>query len=377
MIRAILVDDEPLALQLFSHKLRTFEDLEVIKTFANPLLLLEGLQQLSFNVAFLDIEMPGINGIDLAEHILSVHPSVCIVFVSAYRDYAIEAFELNSIDYILKPLTDERLQKTILRLRQHLLATPAQQPGLVPYEELKIQCFAEFTVYSNGQPVKWKTAKVKELFAFFITHHRTFINRDVLIDILWPDTEYDKAKIQLHTALSHLRKTLATIGHPKVITFANQSYCLDLSNFQCDAINIEHLLIKHSKITPDNVQLFEEAINQYKGDYMEQEGYEWSHIHSMNMRQSLYQLIERTIDYYDLIGEAKNKLFHLTRLFQLDPYSEQVLQKLLEHYIQSGNRTEAIKVYHDFKARVMEELGISPNHSTDALYKQVLFSDQL
>lgn len=64
MIRAILVDDESLALQLLEHKLQAFEEVEVVKTFTNPLLVLEEVNHLSFNVAFLDISMPGMDGID-------------------------------------------------------------------------------------------------------------------------------------------------------------------------------------------------------------------------------------------------------------------------------------------------------------------------
>ncbi|GKV66521.1 MULTISPECIES: response regulator [unclassified Sporosarcina] len=375
MIRAILVDDEPLALQLLSRKLQVFEDVEVVHTFSNPLFLLEKVQDLSFNIAFLDIEMPGINGIDLAEQILTYHPSVHIVFVSAYRDYAVQAFELNSIDYILKPITDDRLKKTISRIQQQLSSSPSQQ--LSPIEPLRIKCFSEFVVFSDHQPIKWKTAKVKELFAFLITHHRTFINRDVLIDTLWPDTDYDKAKIQLHTTLSHLRKTLQKTGHPKVITFANQGYCLELPNFQCDAIHLERLLIEHTKVSRDNIDLFEEAVHQYTGDYLEQEGYEWALIHSANLRQQMLQLMSQIVYYYEGIGDGARKQLYLNRLFQLDPYSEQALQQLLEHYIQIENRTEAIKVYHEFKERIAEELGISPSHSTNALYNQILLSDQL
>ena len=121
MILAILVDDDPRTLQILTHKLEAFEDIKVVKNFTNPSLLLKSIQDLSFNVVFLDITIHGMDGIDLANQLLSIDPTVQIVFVSAYRDYAIEAFELNSIDYILKPLTKERLEITVERLRKALL----------------------------------------------------------------------------------------------------------------------------------------------------------------------------------------------------------------------------------------------------------------
>ncbi|WP_158232164.1 response regulator [Sporosarcina sp. P20a] len=370
MIRAILVDDEPLALQLLTHKLAAFKEVQVIKTFTNSLHLLADVQVLSFNVAFLDISMPGIDGIDLANHLLGINPTIKIVFVSAYRDYAIQAFELNSIDYILKPLTNERLEKTITRLTQALPSVHV--PHLESEKPLRIQCFQEFIVQYKQEVVKWKTIKIKELFAFFLTYHREWIHRDVLIETLWPDTEYAKAKIQLHTALSHLRKTLESLGFSKVIVFTNQSYSMKLSNFYCDALEMEQLVHQHTKAKEATIDSFEKSIRDYQGDYLELEGYDWSYTYAEHMKQQVTQLLHLMISYYRTQQDTTRIQSSLERLIQLDPYSEQALQQLLTHYLQQGKRTEAIKAYHNFKEKLIEELGISPSRSTNELFNRVL-----
>ncbi|ARF17609.1 response regulator [Sporosarcina ureae] len=370
MIRAILVDDEPLALQLLAHKLATFTGVQVVKTFTNPLHLLDDIQDLSFNVAFLDISMPGMDGIDLADHLLSIDPTIKIVFVSAYRDYAIQAFELNSIDYLLKPLKNERLENTIARLTHSLSSVfvPQTESG----ELLQIQCFQEFIVQYKQEVVKWKTIKIKELFAFFLTYHKESIHRDVLIETLWPDTEYAKAKIQLHTALSHLRKTLESLGFSKVIVFTNQSYSMKLSNFYCDALEMEKLVQQHTVATGSSIDSFKKSIRDYEGDYLELEGYDWSYTHAERMKRQAIQLLHLMISYYRTAQDTTHIQSSLERLIQLDPYSEQALQQLLTHYLQQGKRTEAIKAYHHFKEKLIEELGISPSQSTNKLFNQVL-----
>lgn len=71
---------------------------------------------------------------------------------------------------------------------------------------LKVQCFDRFSVYSNNSLVSFKTEKTKELFSYFILHPNMPIHRDYLIEILWPDLDYVRAKSNLHTALSYLRK---------------------------------------------------------------------------------------------------------------------------------------------------------------------------
>ncbi|UZM99840.1 response regulator [Lysinibacillus sp. MHQ-1] len=120
MIRAILVDDEPLALVSMNKHLQEFDRIEVIETFTSVKeLLIEG-PNLDFQVAFLDIEMPSMNGLEIAELLTSWNHSIYIVFVTAYRDYAVQAFELPSIDYLLKPASTSRLATTIYRIEELL-----------------------------------------------------------------------------------------------------------------------------------------------------------------------------------------------------------------------------------------------------------------
>lgn len=373
MIRAILVDDEPLALQLMAQKLQVFQSVEIVETFSNPLLLLEQLPALSFNTAFLDIEMPGMNGLDLAEKLLEHNPTIHIVFVTAYREYAVEAFELHSIDYLLKPLMRERLQITIARIEEQLKDSLTAEKKTA--ESLRIYSFPEFIVYCQDEPVKWKTAKVKELFAYLLTHHGSHINRDVLIDVLWGDTDYAKAKVQLHTAISHLRKALESMGHKKVVTFANQSYCLQLDEFFFDALQIEQLAKTAGAVTDETLHEYINAADAYQGEFLEHETYSWAIPYAQTMRQAIHQLIEQIVQYYRKKDDAINAQTYLKRALQLNPYSEQALQNLLAHYLETDNRSEAIKMYEQFNDRLKQELGISPGRKTTALYDQILLSD--
>lgn len=373
MIRAVLVDDEPLALQLMAQKLQTFPNVEVVETFSNPLLLLEQLPVLSFNTAFLDIDMPGMSGLELAERLLEYNPNIHIVFVTAYREYAVEAFEIHSIDYLMKPLLKERLQKTIARIKERLEDSPAAENN--PAEPMRVYSFPEFIVYCHGELVKWKTAKVKELFAYLLAHHCSHINRDVLIDVLWPDTDYAKAKVQMHTAISHLRKTLEAMGYTKVLTFTNQSYCLQLYNFFFDAMQIEQLAKSADEVTDETLAEYISAVDAYQGEFLEHEAYSWADPHAQTMRQAVQQVIEQIVQYYRQKGDVISTQSYLKRSLQLNPYSEQALQNLLVHYFENNNRSEAIKVYEQFNERVKEEFGISPGRKTTALYDKILLSD--
>lgn len=370
MIRAIVVDDELLSLQSNERKLKE-SGVEVVKTFSNGLDLLDELNELDFHAAFLDIEMPGVNGLDLAKQIKEQKNDVCIVFVTAHRDYAIDAFELQSIDYLLKPILKDRLELTLKRIEKQLDLTPNSVTKPVN-SSLQVVCFEEFTVYSNNEPVKWRTAKAKELFAFFITHLQSYINRDIIIENLWPHTDYQKAKVQLHTAVSYLRKTLDAAGYPGVLAFSNESYSLRLEDFHCDVIELEEVLNRYLDVNEHNIAELERVMHLYIGDYMTKNDYEWALKKAQHIRYQVLSYLQKMIDYYIQKG-ISNKQYEYLRVFMYhSPYSDYAVQQLMQWYIQVGNRGEAIKLYTQFKTTLHEDIGITPSEIASELYESIL-----
>lgn len=373
MIRAIVVDDEQLALRHMVKKLQSIMTVEVVGSFLNARDVLKEMNSLDFNVVFLDIEMPGLSGLDLADVINDWNKDIFIVFVTAYRDYAVQAFELHSIDYLLKPIMSERLEKTIFRIQEQLEMQSLQKTDEpLTSNALKIICFKEFAVYYHNTPVKWKTGKVKELFAFFITNLQEPIHRDTIIETLWHDVEYQKAKIQLHTAISYLRKTLDSMGYPNAITFSNGSYVMEIKNFQCDAHQFEQIIANHPQITDRNIDMFEDIVLHYNGDYLENNGYEWALVKAHAIRHKLLHLLQMMIDFFSDRDLLNKKQQYLQLLVSLNPYSEHAVQQLMRFYMEAGNRGEAVKVFHEMKDLLDEDLGILPDQSTTELYDSIL-----
>ncbi|MBI5417278.1 response regulator transcription factor [Candidatus Poribacteria bacterium] len=116
-IKTIIVDDEKPAREELSFILEKIKPIKIIGTCSNSQETLKLAKKEKFDVIFLDIHMPGMNGIDLALELqeMSEHKTL-IVFVTAYDEYAVKAFETNAIDYILKPFDEERLQKTVQKI---------------------------------------------------------------------------------------------------------------------------------------------------------------------------------------------------------------------------------------------------------------------
>jgi len=126
MINYIVVDDEPLARQLILSYAAQVPGMQCQGDFPGAVAAFEALHRLPVDVIFIDIEMPGINGINFIRSLKNI-PKV--VFITAYAEHAVDAFELEAVDYLLKPVTLERFLKTIQKLKptQHT-PSPAQQP---------------------------------------------------------------------------------------------------------------------------------------------------------------------------------------------------------------------------------------------------------
>lgn len=116
-MKIIIVDDEHLALSRIERLLREL-GYENIDTFTDPLEALKSIARTNYDAAFLDIKMPNMSGLELANKILESNPNTNIVFQTAYSEHAIEAYETGVIDYLLKPTSKERVEKAIQKIEK-------------------------------------------------------------------------------------------------------------------------------------------------------------------------------------------------------------------------------------------------------------------
>ncbi|MDB5721718.1 MAG: response regulator transcription factor, partial [Alphaproteobacteria bacterium] len=118
-IRTILVDDEPLAIQGLRLRLAKHEDVEIIETCSNGREAIRAIKTNKPDLVFLDIQMPGFDGFSVVQGLMEVEPPL-FVFVTAYSDHALRAFEADAVDYLMKPVDEDRLADTLERVRQRL-----------------------------------------------------------------------------------------------------------------------------------------------------------------------------------------------------------------------------------------------------------------
>ncbi|MFB0611954.1 LytR/AlgR family response regulator transcription factor [Aurantiacibacter poecillastricola] len=131
-IRTIIVDDEKLAIQGLQVRLEPYSDIEVIETCANGREAIRAIKTQKPDLVFLDIQMPGFDGFSVVKGVMEIEPPL-FVFVTAYQEHAIRAFEANAVNYLMKPVDEDKLADTIERVRQRM----AEKASAVEAEKLK------------------------------------------------------------------------------------------------------------------------------------------------------------------------------------------------------------------------------------------------
>lgn len=271
MIKSIIVDDEQYVLEEIAETIKDFKEIQIIETTNNPKQALEFIKKNEVQLAFLDIEMPEINGLVLAEKILNVKSDIEIVFITAYNHYACDAFEANAIDYVLKPIKKERLVKTLNKI---LKVIEVKHVECKPV--LKVKAFKKFRAFVNEELIKWRTAKDGELLAYLIENVNIPIHKEKLAEEMWNQVDVKNALIYLQSSIYRLRKFFSKNGYDNPIIYANNCYVLNEINIDCDLWSYNKFLNNDYIISDNNVTEYEELVALYDGNYLEEDGYFWS-----------------------------------------------------------------------------------------------------
>lgn len=227
--------------------------------------------------------------------LLESKPRLQIVFVTTYGEYAVKAFELNALDYVLKPVRLDRLKLTVHRIQSRI----AERTGANAASGLwSIQLFGGFTMrdgQGKSRTVHFRTTKAQELF-FFLLHHRGKpVHKEQLMELLWPDMEITKASSQLYSSVYLIRKTMDPFGDRFLLQNVSDGYVLHLKDIVLDADEFEMLLKTEAPLSEDAAAELERKLKTIKGEYFEPFDYPWAeyerHRYAMQWIRLMLQLV--------------------------------------------------------------------------------------
>lgn len=330
MFRVVLVDDEPLVLNLLERMMSERADINIVGKYIDPEKALEEIPKLGPDVVFLDIDMPELSGIELGTKLLEVveNKKMEIVFVTAYEQYAIHAFKLNAIHYILKPADTASIDEVIKRIYQKNKIDPPKVSG-----KGEINLLGHMHLRVNGQSLDFLTAKSEELLALLIINREKGISKWQIIDVLWEEASMDKSQQNLHTMIFRLKKKLRDAGIDVEIKYKNSIYAMDLKEVHCDLKEFDAFIGKKITIKEGNLPEFQKAISLYKGDLLAEKDYSWCVFDREKYYQVFFNIIMSVAAYYKKHKQLKllDQLYYETRPLLIEEDYKLVKSGLVKH----------------------------------------------
>ena len=250
----LIVDNEELALKSLVKTVESVVGKAEITAVSDPEEALKTARQRKPEIAFLDIEMPGMNGMTLAKKLKEqINPRMNIIFTTGYNEYIGEAFtRLRASGYLMKPITAGMIRKELEELRY-----PVELKG---DKRLRVRCFGMFEIFIDEKPVSFHYSKTTELFAYLVDREG-MVTTSELSENLWEgDDNAADHRSYLRNMISDLVKTLGGYGLKDVVIKKYGKIGLDATRLDCD-------YYEYKNGNPA-------AVNAFFGEYMTQ--YSWA-----------------------------------------------------------------------------------------------------
>ena len=252
-MNALLADDEELILAYTVKMCKEIPGLTNVWGFTSAKKALAWFRDHTVDIAFLDIDMPDMNGLELAARIKETSPDTAILFLTGHDRYAVSAFEMHATGYLMKPVTTERLEEEV-----NYVFSGMHRENKSP---IRVQTFGHFDVFVDGRLVSFGRSRAKELLALLVDRQGEPLTRKEAFELMWEGEVYDRPmQKQFDVAIRSLRSTLEEYGADRIIDLARGGMRILPGTFDCDLY----------RFLEGDV----EAVNSYRGEYMGE--YAWA-----------------------------------------------------------------------------------------------------
>lgn len=358
MLKVVLLDDEKPALRVLGQYIGDRNDVQVVGAYTDPTELLNEVKHLMPDLVFLDIEMPEMNGLEMAARLRELHDDIDIVFVTAYQQYALEAFRVNAVDYLLKPVDLDRLHRTLDRIwKRREQRTPEPEVR----SKSGIVCFGGFEIFKEQRsPIRFPTAKAEELFAYMLIHRNTTISKWTICDRLWPDIlSPENVKHKLHVTMHRMKKTLHEGGIQVRISSLKGYYRMECDE-SCDYIRFEQAVAEALNADQGNPEALMKALALYKGPLFANRDYPWCEEERERMFRYFAAASKRSARWNLERNRYQQASEVLHSLIFYDPVDEEAHEMLLRIYQELQDKTSFLMHYEKVKKVFREELDTVP-----------------
>jgi two-component system, LytTR family, response regulator len=382
-IRVALVDDEQPFIDELSYLLGKYPDIEIVAAFTNPLTALESIENIKPDVVFLDIDMPYMNGLELALRIQEQCPGIIIVFVTAYSQYALDSFKAYPLDYLLKPVKEARLDEAVKHVgKQFALMHPemdnagasgfsggavfdntgTNNPATSSATGLRITCFGKFDlrVPGNNGDIKWGTRRVKELFMYLIDCCGATPSRTELVDGVFGGVDDKKTANNIYVTVYKLRSLLDSIGSSRARIRLKKDYTLQIEPGVCDYIDFIEFARKNATITSHNAGEAARVLSYYNGSYLEDVDQRWVADSAAEVETEYERISLGLANAYVAQERDEEAEKTLLALLVKNPLCDDAHRNLLDLYMKKGNDKAFAARFLEYARMLKAEFGDEP-----------------
>ncbi len=257
-MRFLAVDDEKIMLNKLIGVLKSVRpEAEILQfTWADD--ALRAAKERHIDAAFLDIQMGGMTGLQLAAHLKKIQPKMHIIFITGHHGYALDAFKIRATGYLLKPVSEEAVRRELTFIYEE---TESQS-------RIRVKTFGGFDIFVEGSMVKFNRTKAKELLAFLVDRRGLSVTTGEAYAALFEDYENTRSgKAYFRTILHEMIKALKQADAEEILLIEHNSFAVVPERFDCDFYRF---------LEGDPI-----AVNLYQNDYMP--AYSWAEVRNAEL----------------------------------------------------------------------------------------------
>ncbi|SDB05635.1 Two-component response regulator, SAPR family, consists of REC, wHTH and BTAD domains [Pseudobutyrivibrio sp. YE44] len=268
-MKILAVDDEKKSLEAISDIVKEVAPDATYMEFDNSLSALAKAREEEFDVAFLDVNMPELSGIDLGKYLVELNPFINVIYLTEHKEFGYDAMQLHASGYILKPAVARNVKRELDALRYPELRKK--------YKRVFAQTFGNFELFVDGEPVTFKYNRTKEIVAVLINNKGAQTSNGELIACLWEDDgDPDKKLSYLCNLRQDLQNTFKKLKLDGIILKQRGSMAIAADKIECDLF--------------DWLEKRKASKYQYMGDYMNQ--YSWPEFFHAELDEISYAMDE-------------------------------------------------------------------------------------
>lgn len=366
-MKVIIIDDEQTTLAIIKNMLLTIHNVELIGSFLNPLEAYEFMLHNHVDVVFVDINMPQESGLDFAKKVSDEFKNIRVCFHTAHKEYALEAFGVHAFDYIVKPVTRERLDSTIQRIKEQL---PNHRSDPTCSQKLSVSCLGEYLLKDNNNDIiHLASKKGYELLAFLIFKRGSFVSKWSIMESVFSGMPPKNAETYLNTTVYKLRKVFDLYGLKSIIISADESYRIDLKLIYIDYLDFEERLLALS------VENYEEAMQierMYKGDLFGEKDYEWCMFEKERLLELYINFSKNLLKALISKDNITDALIVAKKLILIYEFDEEANCQLMKLYAKQKDKFLLERQFKRYINLLKKELGIVPNNNVYKLYNELM-----